>query len=47
MTLEPTQLGQGIGYKGCILKVETGTICKKITWDMYFKWEFIGPGPDL
>ena len=47
MTLEPAQLGQGIGYKGCILKVEMGTICKKITWDMYFKWEFIGPGPDL
>lgn len=47
MTLEPAQLGQGMGYKGCILKVETRTVCMKITWDVYLKWEFVGLGSDL
>ena len=47
MTLESAQLEQGIGYEGYILKVETGIVCMKITWDVYLKWGFIGPGPDL
>lgn len=33
--------------QGCILKVEPGTACVRITWDVYLKYRFLGPGPDL